>query len=316
MGHSTAPIDSRHFRNALGAFATGVTVVTTRDVDGGDIGLTASSFNSVSLEPPLILWSLARNAASLPAFMACEYFAVHVLSVAQQELSDRFSRKGADKFASIPAQRGPAGIPLLADCTARFICKMTYRYEGGDHIILVGEVIEFEHSGQAPLLFHSGKYGRVLPKLASPNTPDADDDISEYLGLLLGRAALQLYQPAKKSWLELGLTESGYFVLMALASAEPRPQSSVAELIGLGGFSLTEQVLAPLAAQGLLEIADTDAEPALKLTAAGLDMVIQLAAQARSAEELAMVDMDLEDRLLFKRLLKKICRNSAPGTAM
>lgn len=303
--------DSRHFRNALGAFATGVTVVTTRDGADNDIGLTASSFNSVSLDPPLILWSLARNAASLPAFMQCEHFAVHVLSSAQQDLSDRFARKGSDKFAQTALNRGPDNIPLLADCAARFICRMTYRYEGGDHIILVGEVIDFEHNDQPPLLFHSGKYGRILPKLA---TATSDESISDYLGLLLGRASLQLYQPARVRCSTLSLSEAEYYVLMALADRKPRPFHAIAELIALGGFQLTEQMLAPLTTRGLLETVTTDSDPCLKLTTAGLDLVVQLAAQARASEEQALADIDPQDRLLLKQLLKSICRNTVPVT--
>ena len=129
----SAAVDPRAFRNALGAFTTGVTIVTTRDSGGHDVGLTVNSFNSVSLEPPLVLWSLARNAASLPAFVDSEYFAVHILGAQQEQLSNRFAQRGADKFAGLATERGHGGVPLLPGCSARFECRMTHRHEGGDH---------------------------------------------------------------------------------------------------------------------------------------------------------------------------------------
>ena len=136
------------FRKALGSFATGVTIVTTC-ADGERFGVTANSFNSVSLDPPLVLWSLAKSAASHAAFAAAPGFAVHILAADQQDLSNRFARKGADKFAGLSLESGRAGVPLLAGCAARFECRTTYQYEGGDHIIFVGEVIDFSDSDKS-----------------------------------------------------------------------------------------------------------------------------------------------------------------------
>src|ERR1039457_7451828 len=101
---------SQQFRSALGAFATGVTIVTTRDGGGHDIGLTANSFNSVSLNPPMVLWSLSRHSLSLPAFLAAEHFAVHILAATQDDLAQRFAIRGVDKFAGLAIERGPGEI--------------------------------------------------------------------------------------------------------------------------------------------------------------------------------------------------------------
>lgn len=171
MNHAPAPLDPRAFRTALGSFVTGVTIVTTRDGAGIDTGLTANSFNSVSLEPPLILWSLALNANTLPAFRQAEWWAVHILAADQEALSGQFATKGADRFAGVPVSRGPGDIPLLEGCAARFICRTAFEYEGGDHAIFVGHVVEFDHSGGAPLAYHGGRYSRVMP--AGPHTADA-----------------------------------------------------------------------------------------------------------------------------------------------
>ena len=150
--------DSKAFRRALGRFATGVTVVTTVGTDGVPTGLTVSSFNSVSLQPPLVLWSLDRLALSLPVFQAAPYFAVHVLSREQESLSNTFAQTGGDKFAGLAWQPGLGGVPLLPECCAVFQCETVHRYDGGDHIIFVGQVKAFESQDRAPLVFCGGRY--------------------------------------------------------------------------------------------------------------------------------------------------------------
>ena len=153
--------EAKAFRRALGAFATGVTIVTTIDGDNAPCGLTVSSFNSVSLNPPLILWSLDRSALSLPIFQQAPYFAVHVLAHAQMDLSNRFAKSGGDKFDGVSFEPGLGGIPLLGECAALFQCATVHQYDGGDHIIFVGEVKIFESWDREPLLFHGGRYARL-----------------------------------------------------------------------------------------------------------------------------------------------------------
>src|SRR6185437_2508362 len=162
---------ARRFRNALGAFATGVTIVTTREADGRDVGLTANSFNSVSLDPPMVLWSLAKNSRSLPAFLEASHFAVHVLAANQEELSLRFATRGADKFSGLDIDRGPQQVPLLHGCSARFVCRTAFRHEAGDHMIFVGEVEAFDRSDLPELLFHRGRYALAVPKPSAPVPP-------------------------------------------------------------------------------------------------------------------------------------------------
>ena len=155
MKTNTAPaLDPKAFRAALGSFATGVTVITTRAADGSPVGLTANSFNSVSLDPPMVLWSLAKKSHSLAAFSRCSHWAVHVLAADQEELSGRFARSGTDKFSGLEVGSGIGGVPLLAGCAARFQCQSTFQHEGGDHLIFVGEVTAFDRTERAPLVFH------------------------------------------------------------------------------------------------------------------------------------------------------------------
>ena len=150
---------SQEFRAALGMFATGVTIVTARTPEQQPIGLTANSFNSVSMDPPLVLWSLAQTAASLAAFRAGPHYAINVLAADQRDLAERFSLRGADRWAGVEFTLGLAGAPLLAGAAATFECFNRSRYEEGDHLIFVGEVERCSRRlGASPLLFHGGRF--------------------------------------------------------------------------------------------------------------------------------------------------------------
>ena len=154
----TQRFDRRDYRQALGQFATGVTVVTTHTPDGRNVGVTVNSFASVSLDPPLILWSLSREAQSFTEFIKATHFAVNVLEARQHHLSRHFATRVADKFAGIDFIEGPSGIPILKGIIAHFICRKVTRYDGGDHVILIGEVEEYRYHSGEPLVFHSGRY--------------------------------------------------------------------------------------------------------------------------------------------------------------
>ena len=152
------------FRAALATFATGVTIVTALDEDGAPVGLTANSFNSVSIEPPLVLWSLSRQAGSMPAFAGGTHYAVHILAAGQHALAERFAQKQVDRFAGVAWQRGASGPPLLDGAAAVFECFNRSRYDEGDHVIFVGEVERCAHRpGVTPLIFHGGRYFTELP---------------------------------------------------------------------------------------------------------------------------------------------------------
>lgn len=160
---SLGPIrDSREFREALGCFPTGVAVVTAPDGTGEFVGVTANSFNSVSLDPPLVLWSLAKTALSRSAFVDAGWFAINILGSTQVDLSKRFASRGENKFADVDVVAGLGGVALLRGCAARFQCRTFAIYEGGDHEIFVGEVLDFDYSGRPPLLFHRGAYARAV----------------------------------------------------------------------------------------------------------------------------------------------------------
>lgn len=140
-------------------FATGVTIVTARTPAGELVGLTANSFNSVSLSPPLVLWSLSRAAGSMAALSAGSHYAVNILAADQKALAERFASRRTDRWADVPYTLSVCGAPLLDGAVASFECFNRSRYEEGDHVIFVGEVERCSHRpGAAPLLFHGGKF--------------------------------------------------------------------------------------------------------------------------------------------------------------
>ena len=154
------PFDERQFRDALGQFPTGVAVVTSL-VDGARIAMTVSSFNTVSLRPPLVLFSIARNAQSFDLWQRAETFAVMVLQEGQSALSNRFAKPGTNKWGGIDVVSGATGAPLLPTWLACFECTVYARYAGGDHEIVVGEVVDLKNGSRqapGPLVFYGGRY--------------------------------------------------------------------------------------------------------------------------------------------------------------
>lgn len=303
---NTSNFDPKQFRQALGSFTTGVTIVTTRGEDGQDYGLTANSFNSVSLEPPMVLWSLSKTSSSAPAFMTAEHFAVHILAADQESLSNRFAKRGEDKFAALPIQRGPGDIPLLEGCSARFQCRTTYRYEGGDHIIFVGEVVAFDSFDKSPLVFHSGGYGLLLKKdsdLADASSNFGDD----WLGFLLGRTYYQLLMPIRERLREQGLRDIDYELLTILSMGDGRTLADLQHLVAITGQEVAAKDLQPLVERGLLVI---DQDRRVHFTEQGRRFAIELLAFAKAAETSAEQGLNFEEAQLLKMLLKRVIRST------
>lgn len=166
--HAKSPnFDDAAFRRALGQFATGVTVITTRAPNGQPIGFTASSFNSVSLNPPLVLWSLATRSASMPVFRANSHYVVNVLSASQLDLCKRFASVKGDRFEGVSHAAGDTGMPVIEGALAWFECHNRSRYDEGDHVIFVGEVercgIRDDATEVGPLVFQNGAFHRLEP---------------------------------------------------------------------------------------------------------------------------------------------------------
>jgi len=161
--HRSAAFSERQFRDAMAQLATGVSVICARTPDGRFVGFTAGSFNSVSLDPPLVVWTLAHNAANLAAFESAERYAVNVLAHDQIELARRFSRPHADRFAGVPYRLGSSGAPLIEGCIAWFECKQHTQIKAGDHVLFLAEVEHCERRTGTGLIFHHSRYAMPHP---------------------------------------------------------------------------------------------------------------------------------------------------------
>lgn len=150
-------LDPLQLRRAFGKFTTGVTIVTT-DSSGKPVGITCNSFASVSLEPPLLLWSLRKESSSYVDFVKAKYFAVNILAADQISLSGKFAKSGTDKFDGVVFEKGYGNVPILHETTASFECKVELIQEGGDHLIIVGRIVRFIQSERPPLVFSDGRY--------------------------------------------------------------------------------------------------------------------------------------------------------------
>jgi len=306
------PIDPKQFRSALGTFATGVTIVTTRDRSGTDIGLTVNSFSSVSLDPPMVLWSLAKKSQSRQAFIDAGCFAVHILAADQSELATRFASP-VDRFAGLALERGEHGLPLLDGCAARFQCRTVSRYEGGDHDIFIGEVISYEHFERPALVFHAGRYALSVEKPAAPsqNGKPADELGRNSVTQLLARAYYQLELSVRPQLARHNVCESEYFILAATALVGPCSIASVVDMVGVSGREVTVADMKRLAKQRLLAISGgEDANATIQLTDAGREIVVQVAAAAKAVESDAVTDLSYAEIEMFKQMLRRIIRRT------
>ncbi len=306
------------FRSALGAFATGVTIVTTRTRSGVDVGLTANSFNSVSLDPPMVLWSLDKNSKSLPAFLESGYFAVHVLSASQEALSHTFATRGAEKFAGLTLERGRGDIPLLDGCSARFQCRTAIKYEGGDHLVFIGEVEAFDHFDRPPLVFHGGHYAAAVAKpraAPAPEAADPDSSFSEdFLIFLVARAHFQLSLGLARDLERHGLTEWQWFVLSILGMRDNCTVAELDRILWRTGTRVTYELVAGLVAAGLAQLhGSNDPSARVTLADAGRRVVIELVAAAKAIESHAGRNLGFDEAQLLKQALRSIISETDPG---
>ena len=314
-----ASINSREFRSALGAFTTGVTIVTAKGPDGASVGVTANSFNSVSLQPPMILWSLAKSARSLATFEAAEYWAVHILAADQDALSNRFAKSGGDKFTGLELDNGLGDTPLLKNCASRLQCKTAFRYEGGDHVIFVGEVVAFDRNDLPPLVFHGGQYA-VAARKAEPGLlsgiSQRDSDISygeDFLGYLLWRADLHFRRRVVVPLKAQGLDPESFMTLALLMHRNGRSVdqlSSGLQSLDLQGMTET---LENFGNRGWLRIEGEGSAAHIWLTEAGRDVVLHIHAVSKSIETDLLERLEQGEPLAFKHLLRRFILQTDSG---
>ena len=308
------PIDPRLFRTVLGQFATGVTIVTTLDQTDKPIGLTANSFNSASLDPPMVLWCLARSSANLQSFVDAGYFAVNVLSEDQAELSNRFASPVEERFLGLDCEQGVGGVPLLPGCAARFQCKTVYRYEGGDHLIFVGEVLDFDNYERPPLLFHQGRYA-----VAEACETEGDEQrqgekggyVDDFLLPLLSRAFRLLSAPFYAQVESAGLNRDEWRVLATLADRKLTVEG-LARII-VTDVDTLQATVNKMKKAGMVRLEITgDGAPVAACTAAGSARIIRLLAIAKAREADATTRFAPHERQTLKRALQRLVSRS-PG---
>lgn len=317
MDQLAPPFDPKDFRRALGMFATGVTIVTTNAADGTPVGITANSFNSVSLEPPMVLWSLANNARSLPAFSGSEFWNVHILSNEQEALSNRFARAGEDKFNGLALDAQASGAPLLPGCSARFQCKNAFKYDGGDHTIFVGEVVQYDSCALPPLLYVTGGYALASRKAAPVSTePLAQLDDASYsenlLGYLFGRAHFQFVHGIRGTMQQRQLSDADFFVLSLLSVRQPLSAEEIASHIAYTGVDLGAATLASLVQRGLL-VQENGTQPSLRLSPSGSDAILHVLAAAKAVEADLVGRMGELESAALRNLLKQAILATDPG---
>lgn len=311
-----AEFDIKAFRQALGSFTTGVTIITATAPDGTPIGLTANSFNSVSLDPPMVLWSLAKTSLSLAAFREAEHWNVHILSQHQQDLSNIFASRGEDKFEGVVLDDGISAAPLIPDCSARFQCRNVVTHDGGDHLIFIGEVLGFDQQALPPLVFQQGQYAMTARKpweevnLSSEPTAPQCSYNEDLLGYLLGRSHFQMLYRMRKVLDEQALEDSHFFALSVLNIQQQLTLEQLNTHLDYTGHSLSETDIEFLKSQDLIKKLDGDS---YQLTSAGRKTSLHHIAQAKAIEEELIAELSAGDVMALKLMLKRLIHKTDPG---
>lgn len=308
-------INQREFREALSAFATGVTIVTARDQNGEPVGMTASSFNSVSMDPPLVLWSVTKTAMSAPVFHAAEYFAVHVLGFDQTEISNRFAKRGEDKFGLTPHSSDTNDVPIIEGVASRFDCKTWATYEGGDHWIIVGEVLNFERRRKDGLVFAGGSYAIANPIQGPAKAEDDlmdDAPVENLLFYHLSRAYHQVAGGFHNAVRDSGLTLSEWRILVSLAG-----QGVSRDLKNLSDRTFIEQpalwdLLCRLEEQGLCLLEREQTETRVRGTQAGEQKIEHLIEMSLETEKSVFGELGTKDAEELFRLLRLVISRTNP----
>lgn len=308
MTTTITEFDSKAFRRALGNFATGITVITATTPNGIRAGMTANSFNSVSLEPPLILWSIGKNSGSCAVFEQASHFAVNVLAADQIEVSNHFARPSEDKFAEVNYSEGLGKAPILPDTSACFQCKRHQIIDGGDHWIMIGKVMAFEDAGRAPLIYHQGSYSVVMPhaRFLDYGSQATNSEATERLRNRLNDNLYYLMQQAVRAY------QADYAPLQlstGLRTSEARMLIVLQETPSLKDADLRREVNMPeaevnnateiLQRKGLIQRTHNG----YSITASGREQAETLWQLSRQEQEKMFADFKQEDIDTFKKVL-------------
>ena len=308
---STEAFSTREFRDALSSFATGVTVVTCLDASGDPVGATASSFNSVSMDPPLILWSITKTAYSSDAFINAKHFVVNVLSAEQVDVSNKFARSGIDKFADIAVERGIGGVPMLLGSITSFECESWATYDGGDHEIIVGQVKGLRGKAGSGLVFYRGAYAtaEAIPTLSPVETNDVSHFIDNYLLYYMTRATHQMGEEFHQLVADDGLTTKEWRVLACLYNENSMSLADLAKRTMVDQATLLELSM-DLQKQNMARVQQLDVGTKITGTGAGQKRVEHLIEDCQKAESNALDGLDSNAAETLKTMLHRIIKNT------
>jgi flavin reductase (DIM6/NTAB) family NADH-FMN oxidoreductase RutF len=294
--------DLRAFRRALGNFATGVTIVSATH-GSRNVGVTANSFSSVSLDPPLVLWSIDRKSTSLDAFLNASHFAINILSESQTELSNKFSRTSEEKYVGVDWTAGQGGAPLLAGAVAHLECSREIEYDGGDHVIMIGRVEKYTRYDREPLVFARGRYVTAIERPEPEKPRDATGPNSDSLEkATLLQSLLRAYEgisdkfDAHRQAAGLSLNQSRVLALLTRG-----PAGSIPAIIrgALLGQAAAEDAVASLMERGLAQM---DSDGKYEITPAGLNLSIRLRDELHRLENSVAADasgLDIESARMW-----------------
>lgn len=266
----------------------------------------------------MVLWSLDKSAMSLEAFTNNKHWNVHILSTEQEALSGRFASRGEDKFRGLDLDQGINDIPLMKDCTARFSCRTAFIYEGGDHMIFVGEVLNFDKTDLPPLAFQSGQYAFAAKKprdgVQLGATPPPECSYTEdLLGYLVGRAHFQLVAALKNTLQSQQLDEQQFFVLSVLTIRDNLTLEEVNGYVDYTGSAVTTEEMQRLVEHDYVAKVSRDGSERYMMTAHGRDVSLKQIAVAKAVEEQAAKQLGQGDAEALKILLKRLIKVTDPG---
>lgn len=301
--------DPKEFRRCLGNFATGVTVITAKSPDGTKVGVTANSFNSVSLDPPLVLWSIVKTSSSYAVFEKSDHFTVNILAADQIDLSNNFAKPSDDKFANVETHSGVGGAPLLTNTAANFQCEKYQVVDGGDHWIMIGKVVAFENHGRAPLLYVQGSYAGAIPftgaktpalNVASDKTLARLHDSAIYLMHKVLQKVQENYLPKQSA---TGLSTSEARLLLVLSDTTGVTLDDLSNLVTIPSVDVTDGVES-LKGFGLIN-------PDLSLTAKGQEMSERLWAISNQQQADIFANFKEDELASFKQQLQHLLKQLA-----
>lgn len=311
--------DITGFRAALGRFATGITIVTAQPDEAPAVGLTVNSFNSVSLDPPLVLWSLNRQAHSLPIFSHVGHFGVSILSAQQMDLSQRFASPIEDRFEGVDVFTSVTGAPLIQNSTAWFDCQCRHYYEGGDHLIFVGEVLAFGVSDLPALLYEGGKYKVTGPHSSlpegTPHFPAAEPSIGsgasgEDLSYLLAKASKWVSGGLHSDLKQNGLSITDWRILSCLLRYRETTVGQLAQ-VALAPQPTVTKAIDRLCEQKFVQRdADTKdrRKASISLTAEGESLTRSLAVAANDYETARLSSCNANDIAALRSALAGVAQ--------